>query len=119
MVGLMFILECAGKRSGDGAFYSSVEICYPKRCRAYAGHRAPQLTAAVSRVAIRADQERHMIVLRRVIDFEDHCNLRIKILDAEFREIVFGIEDQAVGAARKRLFNQKEGFHASVFISPG
>ena len=60
-----------------------------------------------------------MIVLRRVVDFEDHCNLRIKILDTEFREIVFDIEDQPVGAARKRLFNQKEGFHASVFISPG
>ena len=79
----------------------------------------PALTAAVSRVAIRADQKRHMIVLRRIIDLEHQSYLRIEILDAEFREIMFGIEHQAVSAARERFFNQKEGLHAAVFVGPG
>ena len=77
------------------------------------------LTAAVSRVTKRADQKRHMIVLGRVIDLEHHRNLRIKILDAEFREIMLRIEHQPIGAAQKRFFNQKEGLHPAIFIGPG
>ena len=60
-----------------------------------------------------------MIVLRCVVDLEDNCNLRIEEFDVERREIRFCIEDEAVGAARQRLFNQKEGFYATVFVRPG
>ena len=60
-----------------------------------------------------------MIVLRRIIDLEHHRNLRIKILDVEFGEIVLRIEDQPIRSTRKRFFNQKEGLHPAVFIGPG
>lgn len=60
-----------------------------------------------------------MIMLRRVGDFENDRDLRIKKLDTEFGKVVLGIEDQPVSSARKRFFNQKEWFHPAVFVGPG
>ena len=40
-------------------------------------------------------------------------------IDLERREIGFCIENQPIDTARKRLFNQKEWFDATVFIGPG
>lgn len=77
------------------------------------------LTAAVSGVAIRADQKWHMIMLRRIRDLKHDRNLRIKIIDVEFGEIVLGVEDEPVGSTRQWFFDKKEGFHPAIFVSPG
>ena len=60
-----------------------------------------------------------MIVLRRVVDLEYNRNLRIKVCHVESGKIGFRIEDQAVGAAGKWFFNQKERFDPPVFVGPG
>ena len=60
-----------------------------------------------------------MIVLCGIGDLEYHRHLWIKIFNVEFGEVVFGIEDEPVSAAGQRFFNQKERFHAAVFIGPG
>jgi len=60
-----------------------------------------------------------MIVLGCVVDLEYHCNLRVKIFDIELGEVMLGIKHEAVSAAGKRFFNQKERLHPAVFISPG
>ena len=60
-----------------------------------------------------------MIVLRCVIDLKNYRNLRVEIFDTEFREVMFRIKHKPVGAARKRLLNQKEGLHPAVVIRPG
>ena len=60
-----------------------------------------------------------MIVLGRVIDFEYDCNLRIKVFDVEFGEIVLRVENQPVSSPRERFLNQKERFHPAILVGPG
>ena len=60
-----------------------------------------------------------MIVLRRVVNLEHHCDLRIKVSDIESGKIGFRIEDQPVDAAGQRFSNEKKGFDAAVFVGPG
>jgi len=60
-----------------------------------------------------------VIVLGRVVDFEHDCNLRIKIFNVEFGEIVFRVKNQPVGPTRQRFSNQKERFHPAILVGPG
>ena len=80
---------------------------------------AVKLTTAIGGVAIRTDEQRHVVVLRRVVNFEDDRYLRIEIIDVETREIWLGIEDQPVNTAGKRLFHEKERFDPAIFVGPG
>src|SRR5205085_8539863 len=45
------------------------------------------LTPAISRIAVRADQQRNVVMLGAVVDIEDDRDLRIEAVDAERREI--------------------------------
>src|SRR5262249_33631058 len=76
------------------------------------------LTSAISGVAVRADQQRHVIVLRRVVDVEDNAHLRIETCQVERREIRFGIKDQAIGSIRYRTIDEEERLHTPLGVSP-
>src|SRR5258705_7980148 len=82
-------------------------------------YRWTLLTSPISGVDIGTDQQRHMIVLGRVVDLEDHRDLRIEALDTKRGKIGFSIEDQPIDSFAKRLLDQKERFDTSIRVGPG
>ena len=58
-------------------------------------------------------------MLRRIIDFENYGNLRIKAVDVQRNVVRFGIEDEAINSISDGLRHQEKGFHSSVRIRPG
>ena len=78
-----------------------------------------KLTAAIRRVAVRAYQQRYVVVLRCVVDPENDRYLRIKTLD--FKALVIGLrfKYQPVSAAGERFANEEKRLYAAVLVGPG
>src|ERR1700730_18019148 len=74
--------------------------------------------SAIRRVAIGAQQERHVVMLRVVTNLKYDGHLREKAFDVECREIGFGIEHQPISARAQWLFNQEKWFYSAIFIGP-
>src|ERR1043166_9115141 len=68
------------------------------------------LASAIGRIAVRTNQQRHVIMLRRIFNVEDYAHLRIEAATTERREIRFGIEAQAIGSFCHGTIDEKNGF---------
>jgi hypothetical protein len=83
-----------------------------------ANHRTCKcgLRAAIGREAVRAEQQRDVVVLVSLLHLENHRDLREKRLALVLLEILAGLEHHPVFARLERLFGREQFGDASLLV---
>src|SRR5688572_22320229 len=79
---------------------------------------AALLATAIGGITVRANQQWYVIVLCRVVYFENDGYLREKGIDIKVRKIWVSFEHQPVGAGLQWFTNQEERLDATILVGP-